>query len=342
MTDIVLTPEQIQERLLAQEGSFADDENVIIDGNNGGGDGTFTPSPLWDFYKTKLPDDQRESFKLPEDITKENETEVLDAHFKTLYSPQSDNNDDPLKDVHPLAKEIIEYAKDPNFNPNDWLSKKANVSSMVNASDDDLLVNKYMKELGKTEDNPNGMTREEIVAEVEKLNPLEKKVQAKKEREIIQEQVNKSMSYQADPAAMQKAVEEKNANVTKFADTYFSDKRQNPEKTRTIAGVELSEAEFQTFKNEFVQDFTIGKEGYAPIAKVLNDDNMLVKIAFFLKYEDKIAQTLTQKFNEGKNFVFDKLNLSNDGGSHSHGAGQSMTQEEINARLKAPEGSYQG
>ena len=28
----------------------------------------------------------------------------------------------------------------------------------------------------------------------------------------------------------------------------FSDKRQNPEKTRTIAGVELSEAEFQTFK----------------------------------------------------------------------------------------------
>ena len=38
---------------------------------------------------------------------------------------------------------------------------------MVNASDDDLLVNKYMKELGKTEDNPNGMTREEIVAEVE-------------------------------------------------------------------------------------------------------------------------------------------------------------------------------
>jgi len=112
MAIIKLTQDQYQERLLAPEGTFSDDDQIEIIDNNGGGEGgeggngNFTPSAHWEYYKTKLPEDQRANFKLPENISSENEQQLLDDHFKTVYGTQM-NPDDLLKDIPPLAKEII-------------------------------------------------------------------------------------------------------------------------------------------------------------------------------------------------------------------------------------------
>ena len=345
MEKIQLTKEQYQQRLLEPEGTYPEDQEIeIIDGDGGqGGDGgqAFTPSPYWDLYKTKLPEEQRANFKLPENISAENEQQLLDDHFKTIYGTQM-NPDDILKDIPPLAKEIIEAAKDPQFNPNEFINKKATIVSAANMSGDDLVYRRYVNKIGiKNEQNPNGLSEEEIRAEIAKMNPLDKKVIENEERAAIQQEIEKQIGKgNNDPAAMQKAIETHNSQISTFADTYFSDKRANPEKARTIAGVELSEAEFQAARTEFINDFSV-KDGKAKIAELLlNNDEAMAKAYLFLKYEDKISQALTRKFNDGKNFVFDKLgfNPTDKGGNYHQNEG--MSQEEMIIRLNLPEGSF--
>ena len=200
----------------------------------------------------------------------------------------------------------------------------------------------YVNKIGiKNEQNPNGLSEEEIRAEIAKMNPLDKKVIENEERAAIQQEIEKQIGRgNNDPAAMQKAIETHNSQISTFADTYFSDKRANPEKARTIAGVELSEAEFQAARTEFINDFSV-KDGKAKIAELLlNNDEAMAKAYLFLKYEDKISQALTRKFNDGKNFVFDKLgfNPTDKGGNYHQNEG--MSQEEMIIRLNLPEGSF--
>jgi hypothetical protein len=60
----------------------------------------------------------------------------------------------------------------------------------------------------------------------------------------------------------------------------------------------------------------------------------------FLKYEDKIQQALTRKYNEGVNFTFEKLSANGRQLSGSFGQGGAMSQEEIDARLNSPDGYF--
>jgi len=209
-------------------------------------------------------------------------------------------------------------------------------------SGDDLVYRRYVNKIGiKSEQNPTGLSEEEIRTEIAKMNPLDKKVIENEERAVIQQEIEKQIGKgNNDPAAMQKAIETHNNQISTFADTYFSDKRNNPEKTRTIGGVELSEAEFQATRTEFINDFSV-KDGKARIAELLlNNDEAMAKAYLFLKYEDKISQALTRKFNDGKNFVFDQLgfNPADKGGNYQQNDG--MSQEEMINRLNAPEGTY--
>lgn len=306
----------------------------------------FTPSPYWDLYKNKLPETDREAFKLPEGINKENEQELLDEHLKKIYASQNDN----LDNIHPLAKEIIDKSKEGNFNPEEFIKSKAGISSLANASDDDLLKAKYIKEIGiKSEKNPTGMSEDEILEGLRNMNPLEKRKIANEERIKYQETINNSYNYKPDPIAMQKELEKYNNGVRDFADKYFiqakenlpEDQKQKVLQRRTIAGVDIGEARFIELRKDFEESFKINDKGVAPIQEMLlNNDDALAKAFMFLKNEEIISQALTRQFNEGKNFMFDKLDLNGRKLSGVLGADGKMSREEYEARLDAPEGTF--
>ena len=320
-----------------------------VDPNAGGGEGggeEFTPSPYWDYFKSKLPEDQRESFAIPEEVNAENEQEFLDKKFKEIYAPE----EDPLKDIHPLAREIIDKSKEENFSAEEFIKSKAGTTSLSQASDDDLLKAKYINEIGiKSDENPNGMNEEEILKGIDEMNSLEKKKLANEERVKLQKQVEQSFNYKPDPAAMQKQVTDYNKGVSDWADNYFSKGTENSTEEekkaiisrRTIAGVDLGEAKFQEFKESFAKDFQIGEDGKASIQEMLlNNDEALAKAYLFLKNEDVIRQALTRKFNDGVDFTMEKLLPNGRQISGAHGNAGKMSQEEIDARLNAPEGSF--
>jgi hypothetical protein len=324
------------------------EEQVKSQSQNGGNGGSndYTPSPYWDYIKNKLPDEQKETFKLPEDISAENEQKYLDEHLKSIYGSQ----EDPLKDVHPLAREIIEKSKEENFNAEEFVKSKVSTVSLQNATDDDLVKIKYVREIGlKSDENPNGLSEEDMLKGIQEMNPLEKRKIANEERANVQKSVQQSFDYKPDPVAMQKRVEDYNKGVDQFAEQFFAkesetlpeDQRKAILSRRTIAGVDLGDAEFTTAKEEFRKSFKVGSDGTTEIQKLLlNNDENLAKAYLFLKYEDKIQQALTRKYNEGVNFTFEKLSANGRQLSGSFGQGGAMSQEEIDARLNSPDGYF--
>lgn len=320
-------------------------EQLSGKGNDGNDKNDFTPSPYWELYKSKLPETDREAFKLPDGINKENEQQLLDEHLKKLYAPQ----DDPFENIHPLAKEIIDKSKEDNFNPEEFIKSKVGISSLANASDDDLIKAKYIKEIGlKSDSNPTGMTEDEILDGIKELNPLEKRKMANEERQKYQESIKQSFEYKQDPAAMQKEISKYNNGIKEFANDFFVETKDLPEtkqkeiiQRRTIAGVDIGEAKFQELKSEFENSFTINEKGVAPIQEMLlNNDKALVKAFMFLKNEEMISQALTRRFNDGKDFILDKLELHGRQISGVHGVDGKMSREEYEARLDAPEGTF--
>jgi len=84
-----------------------------------------------------------------------------------------------------------------------------------------------------------------------------------------------------------------------------------------------------------VGQFIIATSSWIGLIRILSEFG-----AMFLENEELIAQTITRNFNDGKNFVLDKLSLSSKETSGASGVSGKMTEEEIAARLKAPSNTY--
>ena len=129
-----LTEEEIQQRLSSSEGSF--------EGQQDGGSNeppAFIPSPAWDYLKNKLPEAEREAFKLPEGINKENENELLDKQFESIYTKAP-----TIDTLHPLAKEIQEMSmKVENFDATEYIKQKAGIFDYGKLSVDEKVKNYY-------------------------------------------------------------------------------------------------------------------------------------------------------------------------------------------------------
>lgn len=334
--------QKLVERFAAPEGQFQDDYKGPEgdDGNGGAGD-EFKPSPYWEFYKQKLPEDQRESFKLPENLSKENEVELLDGHFKSIYSPNTEGLIEVDK-LHPFAKEVVELAKTQEFNPDDFIKTKAGSLSLLNASDDELIRAEYIEKVGvKSEKNPNGLTEEDIKSGIESMNLLDKKVRANEIREKKRAEFQRSNV--TDPEVIKNNIQKHNTEVTTFANEFFEKNKASAE-VRNVLGIDIGESNFAKLKEAYVNDFSVNKEG--KITGMEKLDQNLMKVYMFLTYEKEISELIKESVskakNEGRGGVFDKLHLSpqqNSGGSFENNTG--MTEEELRNRFAAPEGNYQ-
>jgi len=330
--------EEIQRRLEADEGQFNDDLPPDPKGEEGG---EFTPSPYWDLIKNKLPEDEREKFVLPEGISKENEQEFLDKHFEKIYS-KGEVQGVKIEELPPIAREIYEKSKaEENFDVKNFLKTKVSSQNYSEMSDDDIIKQAYIDKVGmKSDDNPDGLTDEMIQEGLSSMNILDKKEKASQLRkEYVAKQEAEMSNYKVDPAARQKQVDDYNKSVTELASKFFDKDREKPETYRKIGGVDIGEEKYQSFKEDFVNNFSLSTEGQQKfVAELFSDDVKLMKVAMFLKYEDEIANALSQKFGEGKNLILDKLDLTPRAGNAGSSDSKGMTEDERKARL---EGDWQ-
>lgn len=333
-----MTPEEVAARMSAAEGDFNS-------GNDGGGGNsthpTFTPSPVWDYYKTKLPEEERTAFKLPETISAENEQQLLDEYLTKVYSKEP-----TINTLHPLAREVQEYAsKVENFDPIEFMKSKVGGMSHQGKTDDDIVYEVYAQKLLKSDQNPYGKTEEEIKELLKSVNPLEKTAIAIERRKQIDAE---TQSRYNNPEAAKKAREEQIKfyvdSTTKYIDEKFKPEQQRGDKaieTRSIAGIDIGESNFQAFKSEFMKMALPNEKGVIELAVNLQDNDAILEFAMYRRFKDEIAKAVVKAKNEGKFIALEQLPKVppvQKGGNAN--AQQEYSLEEQIERMSKPEGSY--
>lgn len=341
-------------RMSSPEGSFQNLEDGAGGGTGGGtgddgsggsggdgGAGTFTPSPYWELYKQKLPEAERTNFKIPEGLTKETEMAELDKHFTNIYGntapPKFDN-------LHPLAREVQELSKDPNFKPEEFIKSKSQLFNIDSIPNDDLIRSYYLREHGKTDQRPNGLTEEAINSSLANMSDLQKTVEANKIRDLERERASKMYEYKPvnineDPAAKTAYLGE----VDKYINSIFKSETERGEKAseiRSFAGVDLGESEFQSMKEDMRKLLVPNEKGNIPLMEMLSDDRMLFKFAMFNRMEGKLKEKLVQARNDGKLSAIDLLPDNPGAGGAGYQESTKLTDEEKLRRFASPEGTY--
>ena len=261
----------------------------------------FTPSNIWDYFKTD------ENFKMPENVTKDNEKELLEQQFKSKYEVK------PV--LHPLAQQIQDIAeKNPNVSINDILNNvQEEFIDLSKMTTEEKITFHLRSSFGDYDekDNPEGLTKEDIESHISKLTKIERAALVK-QIEANVEQYNKSITESFE-AKQKEAVE---ANYTKTLENnekYISELKTKAPSLTKIFGVPVSQEQHEAYIEEFKNYITPDKEtGKSPMGLYLSDDVNLYKtfIALLKIGEEQVIENITKGREATKEEIFKKLGLS--------------------------------
>ena len=150
----------------------------------------FKPSSYWDLLKEEAGD----NFKMPENITADNELELYKQAVKEVFTPKQENKidiDDPF-----IARYLAEREKE-NFNMAEFIESMkppTDVSKMT--AEDKIRLNFKQKFGEKSDENLGGITDTEIEDYLRGKSRIEKEELAMKaEQEILERQKQEQSKY---------------------------------------------------------------------------------------------------------------------------------------------------
>lgn len=306
-------------------------------GGGGGGTEAFVPSTHWDLYKSKLPETEKASFKLPENLNRDNEAEELDKYLSKVYTKQPS-----FDNLHPLAREIQEAAQTGQFDPETFIQSKFNSFNITNVSDDDLLFASYKQRVGKSDNNPTGFEDDQIRNELSRIDALEKRERANMIRQTESQRMREAYSVDNTKTIEQRKsayLQEVDQNINQIFKTE-AERGQEASKIRTIGGIDIGESNFQAMKDDYRKLIMFDEKGEIPLAVKLQDPNTYFKFAMFEKYEKYFADAITKARNEGKFSAIDMLPSNPIHGSGGIGnSGEPFSIEESIRRMGSPDGT---
>jgi hypothetical protein len=235
----------------------------------------FKYEPVWDQIKLEFEEQHGVgTFKKPEGITPETEKKVLLDFLSQAIEPSYD-------DFPPELKEQIELHKKGVYNPDEYFKQRSPENDFTKLSDDDFLFALFKQEEGKSENNPDGLSDEEIKDDLSRMSRIEKKQLARARRNEILEKREQYRNAEAEriKQVREKSYEEINAKKIEMAQKVVN---QHKEVT-DYYGIEATPEEKAKFDKDFLEMIKINKEtGTHKIAEMLNDDAVFYKTAFFL------------------------------------------------------------
>lgn len=269
----------------------------------------FTFHPTWDLIKSEYEAQLGVgSFKMPEGITKENEGKMLlDFLTENLQNGEIDEN------IPAAAKEIIELHKKGTFDEAEWIRQRQYRQNIESMSTDDVLFNAYKNEYGKTEENKDGYSDEEIKEFLGKKSKLEKDIEAKNIKEAYKahaaEVQNQSRAHYEQQ--MIKEIEIGNIEKEKIANQLIT---ANVNKAEFL-GVPFSKAETEEYNKFFRNAVKIDpKTGTSALYDLLQSDDVIYEIGAILwKGGSKaIKEKIAQAKNSTKEEIEKKLGVKAD------------------------------
>ncbi|MFP4046151.1 MAG: hypothetical protein ACLFT4_00145 [Bacteroidales bacterium] len=270
------------------------------EGNEGDkGDKQYTPDPAWDTLKKMLPKDKQKEFKVPEDINKENELDLLKEEFSKHVGGQEKPEPNPY--LHPIARDLQKefMEKGEKFDFKAWqnkISSVADVESVKSMSDDDLIRKEVVNKYGiASEENPDGLEEKDIEDYIKGMNKIQKKELSSQIREKALKEAEQFNPKDLTPQKIEpeKIKEELDKELNKI----FEKAEKEPIE---IAGVPISKA-LKEDRDGIVEAFTPNEDGHRPIDKMLQGDSDLLKFYFMAtKGDDFFKSLLSDKELRGK------------------------------------------
>lgn len=242
-----------------------------------------------------------EEFKLPEGLTEEN---YLDKYNDFLYENTEfegeDNIHPELKKINDLVNKGVDYKE--------AVAAYQRMNDLAALPDKELVALSLKQQFGITEERKDGWDENKInerISKMESSGYLE--IEAQRLRDQIKEEKDK-INSQYEESVRQR--NEKSATETEKLRTQQIDKSLEYLSGITeVYGIPISKAEITEFKEDFKYLVTPNKEtGVSPIMELLQSNENLVKIAYFLKKGDaKVREALTKAKESAKKSVIDKL-----------------------------------
>lgn len=228
-------------------------------------------------------------------------------------------------DYPEFIREAIRAHKEGKFNQDDFINRYQGIGDIDKAPSETVIREFYTKKHGlKSDENPNGVTQEEIDAYIGMLK--EKNIldfTARDFRPQLKNMVETEKQQQYDQQFDQVINLQKENLNNLFAIT---------EKYDNIYGVKVSKPELEAFNKE-VEDFLLPKKGEQVVpmyvtekfAKLLSNDETLYQMLFAATREAQIKDNQTRAKESTKRAIEDKLGLRPNVGGGSPSAHNSGT-----------------
>ena len=348
-----MTPEEVAARLAMPEGTQFEgplpeqqpkgddnDSGKEKEGNEGGeGSGSdFKPSSYWDIVK------DTEGFEMPENVTKENEMELLKPYIAKKFGIEEKEPVIIEEHIHPVAKKVQDLYQS---NPNITLTEVARelTSDIIDTgkmTDDQLIRMDFIDRFGlyDEEKNPEGVTEEEIEESIEGMSRLDKKQRAALIKESIEA---RNIKREKEHLAVTEQQRDKAYNdYLEVVEKTSSDLLAGLKETTDIYGVKVSQSDLSEYLKEFKDFLKPDKAtGERKLDKWLSNDQTLFKLFVLdvMRGEDSMKELITQGREAAKEEILNRLKLTPPT-KGSQGTRLNMQDPEtIRLKLSSPEGA---
>jgi hypothetical protein len=242
-----------------------------------------------------------EEFKIPEGLTEEN----YDEKYNELLWEHTEREGEESK-LHPKLKKINELINK-GVSYDEALGAYQKMDSLEKLSDKELVSLSLKQQFGKSEERKEGWDDDKInerVAKMDSSGYLE--IEAERLRtQIKSEKENINARYEEN---IKQESAKRNEQFEKSRTEQINESLEYLSGMKEVYGIPISKAELNEFKDDFTYLVTPNKEGVAPLTQLLQSNEELVKIAYFLRKGDvKLRSALTKAKEDAKKSVIDRL-----------------------------------
>jgi len=305
------TPEEIAARLSVPEGSFVEDDDKDGEGkkepDKPAGDDKPSPvhvaSPMWDVLKSD------EGFTMPEEITAENEQELLKTYVAKKFGF------DTQPQLHPLAKQVQDMAAaNPSITINDIVNTVSEqyVDPSKMSVDEKITFDLFARYgVYDAEKNPDGLSDEDVAEHIAKMTKIEKQEAAK----IIEKNIsdyNNRLTEEYKQQNLEQYQKQYEQDVVQIK-TAVSKLKNELSKVDSIYGVPVSQEQHNQWLEEFERivtpDKTTGERG---LDSILSNDILLYKTYVIMaKFgEEKVIEIMTKGRESAKEELLKKFEIT--------------------------------
>ena len=219
-----------------------------------------------------------------------------------------------ISDLPPEVQELIFASQQEGFDYQKYNERKNKQQEILNLPPKDFLKLYYQSMYGKTEENPNGLTDDEIDEEINSYTPMQLKVQ---HANLLKEYYS---NVEAQKAGVNEQVKTAKQNISKekeneLAANINSVIERNKDREE-IAGVAFSEADRKALPEFFKSVVSVDpKTNITLLDQMLKDDDFLYEVVgvIYKMQQGGFKKEINDMKESLKQSIFDKLGLTPEG-----------------------------